>query len=463
MPASAGVTIAMQSYIESVEFLYSLTPQPRFGLERMEHLLCALGNPQKKYKVFHVAGTNGKGSTCAFLTDLLQAKGYKVGLYTSPHLTCIRERIRIHRELIPLEVFKLLVQTIQAIIAKWPKDERPTFFEAMTAMSALHFAQQKVDFAVIEVGMGGRLDATNLFEPIVSIITPIGYDHCAFLGETLEQIAIEKAGIIKAKVPVVLARANASLLPGITKKADEMKAAIVMSAEAVIPVKTGIQGCSNSLDPRFREDDSPVMNANSPNDASLRWHDTTHPSFLKENFSLAKCAVEIAGISIDDALSYHVLNNFIWPARFEWFEDKKILLDGAHNPLGAELLAQSICTRWPSREPQWNLLIGMTQGHNEKEFIRNLNLNSWCKHVFVTAPNNPRALSPHELATHIRNLYPHLEIIIVSASSIFFQNILLSSTKAPLCVTGSLYLVGEMRSALTPMPKDIGLKGYALH
>ena len=200
------------AYKDALEYLYSfvdfsmqkaVTYSPaRFKLERMQELVALMGNPQQEYPSIHVAGTKGKGSVCVLCSSALHEAGYKVGLYTSPHLDDYAERIQINGEFIPHADLVGMVETLKPYVAAIPE---LTTFEITTALAFLYFAQQKVDVAVIEVGLGGRLDATNVVIPVVSVITSISYDHTFLLGDTLAEIAGEKAGIIKPAVPVIVA------------------------------------------------------------------------------------------------------------------------------------------------------------------------------------------------------------------------------------------------------------------
>lgn len=223
----------MMTYQETTEYLFSQLPQfetqgavgYKPGLERVEQLLALCGAPHKKLTTIHVAGTNGKGSTSTMLAAILAASGLKVGLFTSPHLVDFRERIRINGVMIPeSEVISFVDKMIPLI----PEDLKPTFFELTTAMAFDYFARQGVDIAVIEVGMGGRLDSTNVIKPLVSVITNVSIDHAAYLGGTLKAIAGEKAGIIKSGTPLVLGQSSVEDVYSVIKsKADEMGAPLV--------------------------------------------------------------------------------------------------------------------------------------------------------------------------------------------------------------------------------------------
>ncbi|MCK5636678.1 MAG: bifunctional folylpolyglutamate synthase/dihydrofolate synthase, partial [Thermoplasmatales archaeon] len=193
------------NYEETIEWLYSFEKFGiKLGLERITHICKKLGNPQKNYKVIHVGGTNGKGSVCRFLQSILTLNGYKVGVYTSPHLQRFTERFIIdNNEMLKGDVVKLIEKIKPIIDDMLKKENTPTFFEIVTAMAFLCFKDKNVDFAIVEVGLGGRFDATNIVEPIVSVITNVSLEHQDRLGDKIDDIAFEKAGIIKDNIPVI--------------------------------------------------------------------------------------------------------------------------------------------------------------------------------------------------------------------------------------------------------------------
>src|SRR6202451_3319688 len=192
------------NYADAIKFLYDLQLfGSKLGLESTLRLAELAGNPQKRLRFIHVAGTNGKGSTCAMLESIYRAAGLRVGLFTSPRLVSFRERIQINRQLIPENELVRLVEEIQPLLKQFSADHHPTFFEVVTVMALKFFAEQKCDLVIWETGLGGRLDATNIVTPLPSIITNIAFDHQQWLGDALEKIAFEKAGIIKRGIPVV--------------------------------------------------------------------------------------------------------------------------------------------------------------------------------------------------------------------------------------------------------------------
>ncbi|MEI6805132.1 MAG: folylpolyglutamate synthase/dihydrofolate synthase family protein [Myxococcaceae bacterium] len=380
----------MTSYETALKRLFDLSPLPKLGLERMSLLMADLGNPQNTYPAFHVAGTNGKGSTCAFLEAILRSAGYKTGLYTSPHLTCARERIQINRELISEEDFVRLEQKVSL---------NATFFERMTAMAFLYFAEQKVDVAVIEVGLGGRLDATNIIKPIVCGISRIDLDHQNILGDTLEQIAVEKAGIIKSDVPVCWS-----------------------------PQDPVVEHVLRSFSPSSQGGEE--LGVRSGLELGL------HGLHQKDNALLAVNMIQASGISVSEFAMQNGLKNTKWPCRYELISEN-ILLDGAHNPAGTKALINAL--------PKQNfvLWVGMTEGHGGEEIARLWADFAPNSKVFVGQSKSLRAL-PTQI---VKQYFETAGFKRVSCDNPTQQDALL-------VVTGSLYWAGEIRSRLTKMPVD---------
>src|SRR5580693_3811166 len=200
------------TYAEAIQFLYGLQIfGANFGLEKTLQLAALAGNPQQRLRFIHVAGTNGKGSTCAMLESIYRAAGLRVGLFTSPHLVAFGERIQVNRQPVSKPDVARLTGEMQALLSQFSADANPTFFEVVTVMALRYFAEQECDLVIWETGLGGRLDATNIVTPLASVITNIAFDHQQWLGDTLEKIAAEKAGIIKPGIPVITAAAQEAL------------------------------------------------------------------------------------------------------------------------------------------------------------------------------------------------------------------------------------------------------------
>ncbi len=410
-----------------------LQPWQRFGvhlgLERMQRLLADLGDPHRAIPVIHVAGSNGKGSVCAYLTSVLTAAGYRVGCYTSPHLISWQERITLDRVPIPEEELVQVLQQVQAAIPPEVADS-PTQFEVITAAAWLYFAQQKVDIAIIEVGLGGRLDATNVMDsPLVSVITSISLEHTQQLGDTLGKIAFEKAGIIKPKCPVVIGQ-----LP------PEAKAVFLEKV-------TDLESPTTWVEPA-----KPLENA---------WvvaGGIKYPLALLGDFQLMNSAVAIAALQVLQAQGWQISLEAIqagmeqtqWRGRVQWLEyqGKKLLIDGAHNPAAAIVLRQYVDSL-TTKSVNWVMGILSTKDH--RGIFRAL-LRPGDRLHLVPVPDHSSA-DPQELATLAQAICPEL------ASCLVYNDVhqaLEQSLPQPeltiLC--GSLYLVGYF---LSPKPNSTHL------
>jgi len=317
------------SYQESVSWLFGLQKYGiKFGLSKTTNLLQAFGNPHHNQHYIHIAGTNGKGSVGAMLEAILLKAGLKVGFYTSPHLVSFTERFRINRESIPKETAASLIREVKGVINQ---KEPPTFFEFTTAMTLLYFFREAVDISIIEAGMGGRLDATNVIDPMVSIITNIGLDHQHFLGDTISAIAQEKGGIIKKGVALVTAvhqPAVVSLLTSLCKKHDAPFWRVGQHA-------------------RYRRLPSGLLGYYGLHKRFTNLTLGLKGGFQYKNAAVALLALEILkkkkGIPISDEAIQFGLANPLWPGRVEEVSSHPtIILDGAHNPSAMRSLAQAI-------------------------------------------------------------------------------------------------------------------------
>jgi len=307
------------------------------GLEVTLALLEKLGNPHKSLKCIHVAGTNGKGSVCAMIESVLRASGFKTGLYTSPHLFRFNERFRINGREIPDPVLEQLIADVES--AAQSLTTRPaTFFEISTAMAFEYFTREKVDYAVIETGMGGRWDATNVIQPVLSVITRIDFDHQEYLGNDIEKIAWEKAGIIKSGAPVICGPMPVEAEAVIYKEAKEKKVPILGSDEAVF------FQCLES-----RRDDQ-LLNIEA---SGHEYPNVRLP--LAGNFQMENCGIAVAALEdLADIEGFRLqmkrgLEAVKWPGRFQLLQQKPpVLYDGAHNVSGACALFQTLEGTFPS-------------------------------------------------------------------------------------------------------------------
>ena len=321
------------------------------GLERIERLMKALGDPQLRFQSIHVAGTNGKGSTCAMIASILKEAGHKVGLYTSPHLFDYPERIKINGNDISRRDFERGLAKIRKISRAWP--EQPTVFEVLTALAFWYFAEKKIDYAVVEVGMGGRLDATNVITPLVSVITNIDLEHKAVLGNTLAKIAIEKGGIIKPRVPVITGEEKPEVLPVLRHQAEKKGSVLIQVNSRGAGLRSGLIG-----------------------------------EHQKINAACALAAVRLAGIKASKAAILRGLVKTKWPARFQVVAKKPLtIIDGAHNPAGMATLVATLRSAYPGHK--FTFIIG-AQGDKDAAGMLRL-IGPLAKKVIITRSSHRQA------------------------------------------------------------------------
>ncbi|MFZ5942748.1 MAG: bifunctional folylpolyglutamate synthase/dihydrofolate synthase [Bacillota bacterium] len=422
------------NYQEALDFLHDLCKFGiNLGLERIELLLRLLGEPQKKIKTIHIAGTNGKGSTTAIIASILQEAKLKVGVYTSPHLHSYSERIRINGTDIEDNDFAREMEKIKNIVPQVLKvtGENPTEFEILTALAFNYFSQQQVDIAVIEVGMGGRLDSTNVILPEVSVLTSISKDHTDYLGNTIEAIAREKAGIIKHKRPVVSAYQDAGAEEVIKQTCRELDCPVFFIKEY-------------SFNPQSYNSQGQVFHLNTDRDYYSSLHLALLGDHQIENAIVAIKTIETLqsqGWKIEKEQIYSGIRKVKWPGRLEYHQFKtQVLFDGAHNPEGARSLSQAIPKYFNYRKLIF--VLGVLGDKDKQEIIR---LLGPLGDVFVvTKPPNQRAGDWESLI----NLLEPLEKEIITVED-YHQAIdkafSLGEKDDLLCITGSLYLLGESR------------------
>ena len=416
------------SYPESVRYLYSLGNElktgAKFGLERMRALLAELGNPESGQRFIHVAGTNGKGSTCAMIAAALSRSGLRTGLYTSPHLVEPTERIRIDGVPITASEFAAAFETVHAaaekLLAKERIDAHPSYFETVTAMGFL-ILRDRCDVGVVEVGLGGRLDATNVILPELCAITPVSFDHESFLGNTLESIAFEKAGILKRGVPVIVAHQTPQAEAVILRRARELGCEIIRTADAqAASVTLTAHGCSFSID-------------------GIPYRCALAGEHQVENAVAAILACRRLGV--DTAAIQAGLAAVEWPGRIEFVRrHPDFILDGAHNPAGATALAAYI-RRFFSGRPVWIVYAAMRDKAIEEVTTR---LFPLADRLIVTAPDSPRALRPQA----ILEAAGHPNAVIAPKVADAIQLAAAAPPNAAVFFTGSLFLVGEARALL---------------
>ena len=405
-------------YRDAVESLYSLQMfGAQLGLERPARLAELAGHPEKRLRFIHVAGTNGKGSTCAMLDSIYRNAGWRVGLYTSPHLVSFRERIQVNRLMISESDVARLVGEAQGWLTQFSRDNHPTFFEVVTVMALRYFAEQKCEIVIWETGLGGRLDATNIVTPLASVITNVQFDHEKWLGDTLEKIATEKAGIIKPGIPVVTA-ATGTALEVIRATAEALHSPVhcVTSAEA------------RTLEPNLRG------------------------AHQKLNAALAVRTAEVvrSAMPYNDSAILRGLSAVPWPGRFQVLGrgTQSLVLDGAHNPAGAAALSATLLAEFPGQNA--SLILGVLEDKDWQMICRTLAPN--CSRIISVPVNNSRTANPEKVASVLRAAHPRAT---VSMASSVGEALALTRRDEVVVIAGSLYLIGEAMELL-------GL-GYAAH
>lgn len=423
------------NYLSTIDYLFGLQKYGmKFGLDNTRMLLDSVGNPQNAFRSVHIAGTNGKGSTAAMTESIIRTGGQRTGLFTSPHLVSFTERIRINgQEITEDDVVRLAgsVRDIQGL----PDDFSPTFFEVVTCMAFIHFMKMQVDWAVVEVGMGGRLDATNVIFPEVSVITSINFDHKEFLGSTLREIAREKAGVIKQGVPVVTADQHPEVMEVLENRAAECGSALhrygdAFSAETVSLTETGISFHYRG-DAELRDLSVPLAGAHQ-----------------MVNAALAIRAAEIIirrfpGIAFDIKKG---LQSAVWPGRLEFLNtSRRFLIDGAHNPAAARTLSTFLERLLRERFRRIIFIIGI-MGDKDIEGILQplLPLASEC--IFAS-PAYGRAAPPAVPAAYARTLgHTPREAASISGAIALAED--LCDQGDLIVITGSFYTIGEAKEAL---------------
>jgi dihydrofolate synthase/folylpolyglutamate synthase len=418
------------TYAEAIQFLYGLRLfGAKFGLENTFKLAALAGNPQDRLRFIHVAGTNGKGSTCAMLESIYRAAGLRTGLFTSPHLVSFRERIQVNRQLISEDDVVRLVEELQPWLKQFSTDHHPTFFEVVTVMALNFFAEQKCDLVIWETGLGGRLDATNIVQPLASVITNIQFDHQQWLGDTLERIAAEKAGIIKPGVPVITTADEPEALAVIEKTAQEKNAPLVKVGQAsrLSPSEKAKKSETGKM---------PVL--------------PLPGEHQKLNAALAIATVETlqSEIPVSAAAVCTGLETVNWPGRLQSItrdSGQNILLDGAHNVAGAKALRSALDKNFTAARQ--TLILGVLQDKDWRHICETL--APMAARIFTVPVASERAADARELAAACRAANPAAEI---TACDSLRRALDLAASDRFVVVTGSLYLVGEALELLGLSP-----------
>jgi dihydrofolate synthase/folylpolyglutamate synthase len=410
----------MMTYAEAIQFLYDLRWfGTKFGLANTLKLADMAGRPQEGLRFIHVAGTNGKGSTCAMLESVYRAAGLRVGLFTSPHLVAFGERIQVDRRPISeAEVVRQLGE-LKPLLDEFPRDEHPTFFEVITVMALKHFAAASCDLVIWETGLGGRLDSTNIVTPLASVITNVDYDHQQWLGETLEQIAGEKAGIIKPGLPVLTAARAPEALRVIQTVAHREGAPLTIVTES--------------------EAQSPLLR-------SIKL--SLHGEHQKLNAALALATVRTLAnqIPVTDAVIQRGLASVDWPGRLQLISRPgggQVLLDGAHNIAGAESLVTALKEKFG--DTPLTLVLGILQDKDWPAMCRRL--APLAVRIFPVRVASERAAAPENLAAACAEANPTARVEICASLKDAMAK---AEQTPPVVITGSLYLVGEALALLEP-------------
>lgn len=406
------------NYKQALAWLYSLQRFGiKLGLENIQRLLDEIGleslrstrrHPNICGKVIHVAGTNGKGSVCAMIDSICRAQGYRTGLFTSPHLVTFRERIRVNGRMISEDAVACGLTTIRNLVRDW--DPHPTFFEVTTALALKHFAESKIDLVVLETGLGGRLDATNAVQPNVSVISPIDFDHEEWLGNTLAEIAAEKAGIIKQGIPVVSAPQPQEPEKVIRSRATEFRAPLQLVNEYYHRSRGALRG-----------------------------------QHQKQNAALAMAAIHTAKIHVSEKAIARGLAEIEWPARFQnW--DERTIIDGAHNASAARVLAQT--WREVFDDQKATLMLAVLSDKDSRRICAAL--APIAESVLLPKIRSERAAAPEALAKVLSGMIPAPPYSIVS--NIGDALMLARAKPNPILITGSLHFAGEVLSHLSGEP-----------
>ncbi len=400
----------------------------RPGLERIEGLLGALGHPEERYTLVQVGGTNGKGSIAAMLATILKAAGRRVGLYTSPHLCSFRERIRVNAEPIAPDAVVDGVDALGTLIARFDA----TMFEAATALALDHFAREAVDVAVLEVGLGGRLDATTVGRPAATVLGQIDFDHTEYLGHTLAEIAGEKAAIIRSGVALSAAQAPEAR-DVIIRRAEETGVPLLLEDRDVhVTVEArGLAGQRISCtgpDFELTAVELPLLGV-----------------FQPANALLAIATAHVLGV--EDSAIRAGLKRARWPGRFEIVRrDPFLVLDGAHNPAGARALARSLRDLFGERP--LTLVLGLSQDKDARAILDTL--APLATRLVLTRASNERAADPRALVAALPPVSPQAEIAESPAQAL---RVAMQAPQTPIiCVAGSLFLLGDVLSLLAGEP-----------
>lgn len=421
----------MTEYDEALRWLFKLQRfGVKLGLDNVRELLSYLGDPHEKFRSIHVAGTNGKGSVCTFLSSALKEAGYKVGMYTSPHVVRYNERMQINGEEMSDERVMEYVNKIRPIAERMGEDptNHPTFFEFTTAMGFSYFADENVDIAVVEVGMGGRLDATNVITPEVSVITHLALEHTEHLGKTLERIAKEKAGIIKPGVPVVSAEEN----PVIRRICDERGCELTVVEEEYPYERISFDTSGQKLwvgEPS-REFEIPLLG-----------------SYQLQNAATAYAVLDLLRKGGHDVPAEAIRRGFAaakWPARLEIVrKNPTVIIDSSHNPDGMRNLKDALLET--TKKDHVTFVVGVMSDKDVSPMLEAI--APVAERIICTRPDYWRAMDPEEIEREARKLVDNVEVA-PSVPDAIERAISLSGEDDVICITGSIFMAGDATTHL---------------
>ncbi len=450
-----------ERYQDALDFLYSFidyslkrnfrNAAEKFNLDRMRNFMHRLGDPQKDYGVIHVAGTKGKGSVSSFCASILKMQGYRTGLYTSPHMISFTERIRVNGEDIPEADLVDLVEVLRPVTEAVPEI---TTFELTTALAFLYFSRQKVDYAVFEVGLGGRLDATNIVDPIVSVITSISYDHTKILGDTLREIAGEKGGIIKAGRPVVVAPQKSEARLRLEEIAEDRNAPLIRVGRDYLYAAD-----THSLDGQtflvWTPDEQPMVDEfieSGGRDywSPLRFHIPLLGAHQVENAATAYAALKTAekyGLTLSQEAYQQGFRGVVWPGRLEILRrHPPLVIDAAHNRYSALRLRQAMDDYFPG------LPIVMVFGASEDKDVAGMfqELLPRVRRVITTQSVHPRAIDAEQLV-ELAHRSGRSASAIAPIEAALERAMEEAGNEAVVLVTGSIFVAAAAREVLADL------------
>ena len=412
-----------------------------FDLKRMEEMMCSVGDPHTKRKTIHITGTKGKGSTAIIVSSILSRLGLKTGLFTSPHLTYLGERMKVNDKTISQETFVQLMNMLKPYIDKITAETpilMPTFFEIVTAIAFLYFEREKTDLSVLEVGMGGRLDSTNIILPEVSVITPVGYDHIDRLGKTLDKIAFEKAGIIKEGIPVISSIQEPDALAVISKTCNEKRSLLYLVGQDIliydikVAQRNGIYGTECVIETwrnRYKNIFLPLVGRHQV-----------------ENCAAAIGSLEVlAGkgvIKVDNELIVNALADIRCPARIEVISEEPLtIVDTAHTVASMKILRESIKESFSFRKLV--LVIGLSSDKDIEGVLKEI--VSISNDLIFTRTGNPREADPKQMLA-IAKRFAHNNLMVIEDIDDALQEAKeIANADDLICITGSFFLAGKVK------------------